>query len=83
MEQKNACKVLVERWKELKARMPVAQTVIPGQPYKLQHISLEELIEYEDVKKKLNDECWNKLSPAEKLEINEKRFIANPKSDAT
>jgi hypothetical protein len=78
MEENNICIDLIKRWKELKGKLPTAQDVVPGKPIQPSYISTEELIELESVERRLGENCWSKLSPEERFEIDKERFLKNP-----
>jgi len=69
--QKESCKDLISRWRELRAKLPRAQRIIPGKSFEPSYISQEERDELNEMTKKIKNECLDSefLAPNEKDDI--------------
>jgi len=68
-ETESRCNELYKRWEELKGKLPKAQiSSIKGQ-YKLPDISLEERKEFDNIKKRLKEECLEFLNDEDRFDI--------------
>jgi hypothetical protein len=71
--QKEDCEKLIKKWRELKAKLPRAQRIIPGKPFEPPYISSEERNELNEITEKLKNKYIDSkfLSKREKYEIEE------------
>lgn len=69
--QSKNCEKLIKRWRELKAKLPRAQRIVPGRSFKPSYISPEEIDELSEIEEKIKKECLNSefLTSDEKYRI--------------
>ena len=69
--QSKNCEKLIERWRELKTKLPRVQRIVPGKSFEPSYISPEEMDELDEIEKNIEKQCLDSefLTSDEKYRI--------------